>query len=509
MTDVRKKAKRVVSLTSKSGKKLPVPRSLRGIMADAAANATVDLNAGIEAELQALKRLDSAKDLSTDNLPDPTTPTKRGRKAKPVPTTMPDAATLESEPATAKRGRKTKSVPAAEAVDTAMPDAVALESEPATAMPDAVASECDPTDDATDVRRGSAPKLIGAIMDATLPKPSITRMWSGTNWADFASATMDQKQLCGPLWYEGEICILFADTNVGKSLLAVQIADMVSNGSYCDTSLPELKPETMAQPVVYADFELSIAQFGRRYSAPHPEDETRKVYYDFSPRFNRVELYYDMDSTDDTNGIASKEFADQLISDLELHLDACRSRVLIIDNITFMASGTETAADAMPLMKRLVALKKKRGMSILLLAHTPKRSLCNPLTRNDLQGSKMLINFADSAFAIGESNCGKDVRYIKQIKQRNCEQVYDGENVLVCQLGKVYENFIGFRSIGTGLEATHLAERRPEGGRAATVRTDKMQQVRELKQQGMTADQIASEIGVSRATAYRMVKEVQ
>ena len=466
-------------------------------MADAAANAPVDLNAGIEAELQALKRLDSAKDLSTDNLPDPTTPTKRGRKAKPVPTadavdtTVPDAVVLESEPA------------------TAMPDAVALESEPATAMPDAVASECDPTDDATDVRRGSAPKLIGAIMDATLPKPSITRMWSGTNWADFASATMDQKQLCGPLWYEGEICILFADTNVGKSLLAVQIADMVSNGSYCDTSLPELKPETMAQPVVYADFELSIAQFGRRYSAPHPEDETRKVYYDFSPRFNRVELYYDMDSTDDTNGIASKEFADQLISDLELHLDACRSRVLIIDNITFMASGTETAADAMPLMKRLVALKKKRGMSILLLAHTPKRSLCNPLTRNDLQGSKMLINFADSAFAIGESNCGKDVRYIKQIKQRNCEQVYDGENVLVCQLGKVYENFIGFRSIGTGLEATHLAERRPEGGRAATVRTDKMQQVRELKQQGMTADQIASEIGVSRATAYRMVKEVQ
>ena len=501
MTDVRKKAKRVVSLTSKSGKKLPVPRSLRGIMADAAVNATVDLNAGIEAELQALKRLDSAKDLSTDNLPDPTTPTKRGRKAKSVPaadaasTAMPDAVASESEPATAMRGRKAKPVPAADAVDTAMPDAAAL--------------ECDPTDDATDVRRGSAPKLIGAIMDATLPKPSITRMWSGTNWADFASATMDQKQLCGPLWYEGEICILFADTNVGKSLLAVQIADMVSNGSYCDTSLPELKPETMAQPVVYADFELSIAQFGRRYSAPHPEDETRKVYYDFSPRFNRVELYYDMDSTDDTNGIASKEFADQLISDLELHLDACRSRVLIIDNITFMASGTETAADAMPLMKRLVALKKKRGMSILLLAHTPKRSLCNPLTRNDLQGSKMLINFADSAFAIGESNCGKDVRYIKQIKQRNCEQVYDGENVLVCQLGKVYENFIGFRSIGTGLEATHLAERRPEGGRAATVRTDRMQQVRELKQQGMTADQIASEIGVSRATAYRMVKEVQ
>ena len=32
------------------------------------------------------------------------------------------------------------------------------------------------------------------------------------------------------LWYEGEICILFADTNVGKSILAVQIGDSISRG---------------------------------------------------------------------------------------------------------------------------------------------------------------------------------------------------------------------------------------------------------------------------------------
>ena len=97
-------------------------------------------------------------------------------------------------------------------------------------------------------------------------------MLSGSDWARHAAVTIDQKQLCGPLWYEGEICILFADTNVGKSILAVQIADMVANGMHCTTTLPELRPETLSQPVVYADFELSLVQFGRRYSCPHPDE---------------------------------------------------------------------------------------------------------------------------------------------------------------------------------------------------------------------------------------------
>src|SRR3954470_5244187 len=39
------------------------------------------------------------------------------------------------------------------------------------------------------------------------------------------------RKLFGKLWFEGEICILFADTNVGKSILAVQIADSISRGT--------------------------------------------------------------------------------------------------------------------------------------------------------------------------------------------------------------------------------------------------------------------------------------
>ena len=39
----------------------------------------------------------------------------------------------------------------------------------------------------------------------------------------------------------------------------------------------------------------------------------------------------------------------------------------------------------------------------------------------------MLINFCDSSFAIGESHHDPGVRYLKQIKARNTEIIYHGE----------------------------------------------------------------------------------
>ena len=80
------------------------------------------------------------------------------------------------------------------------------------------------------------------------------------------------------------------------------------------------------------------------------------------------------------------------------------ARILIIDNLTYLKAENEKAKDALPLMKHLKALKSKYSLSILAtLAHTPKRDMSKPLSPNDLQGSKMLMNFCDSSFAIGKS----------------------------------------------------------------------------------------------------------
>ena len=43
-----------------------------------------------------------------------------------------------------------------------------------------------------------------------------------------ASTRPGPVQLYLELWYEGEVCCLFADSNLGKSIFAVQMADEIA-----------------------------------------------------------------------------------------------------------------------------------------------------------------------------------------------------------------------------------------------------------------------------------------
>jgi len=153
----------------------------------------------------------------------------------------------------------------------------------------------------------------------------------------------------------------------------------------------------------------------------------------------------------------NQTFEDYLNHSLERSITETGAKVLIIDNLTYLKNETEKAKDALPLMKHLKALKNKYGLSILALAHTPKRDLSKPIDRNDIQGSKMLINFCDSSLSIGESSNDKNTRYIKQIKARNTEIIYDTENVCICHIEKPY-NFLQFEFLNFGTEREHLKQ---------------------------------------------------
>src|SRR4051794_451148 len=247
--------------------------------------------------------------------------------------------------------------------------------------------------------------------------------------------------LFGEFWYEGEVCILFADTNLGKFILAVQIGNSISKGE----QIRGFPLETSKQPVLYFDFELTDKQFENRYSVSFEQ------HYQFNSNLIRVEINPDAVIPE------NQTYEDYLNSSLERSIIETGANVLIIDNLTYLKNETEKAKDALPLMKHFKALKSKYNLSILALAHTPKRDLAKPITRNDLQGSKMLINFCDSAFAIGESHTDKNIRYFKQIKARNTEIIYDTENVFVCQIEKP-RNFLQFEFINFGNEREHLKQ---------------------------------------------------
>lgn len=285
-----------------------------------------------------------------------------------------------------------------------------------------------------------------------------------------ASLTENPKQLYGEFWFEHEIGCLFADSNVGKSILAMQIAEDIAK---------------TGETVLYFDFELSEKQFQLRFT-----DGQGNLHH-FPQSLYRIQL--------DVNNIVTldKPFEDALMENIEEAAVQSMAKVLIIDNISILCMQMEKGEDAATLVQRLRTLKNKYGFSILIIAHTPKRNMSMPITQNDLAGSKKLFNFIDSCFAIGLSAQGGNVRYVKQVKVRNCELKYGGDNVVVCHIEKIGA-MVQFVNYGTAPEHDHLR---------MVNRDEQVAEARQLSAEGLSLRDIASRMGISKSTVDRMLHE--
>ena len=211
-----------------------------------------------------------------------------------------------------------------------------------------------------------------------------------------AARRPDPEQLYLELWYEGEVCCLFADSNLGKSIFAVQMADTISQ----------------TRRVLYVDCELSDKQFQLRYT----DKETGQRHL-FPDNLFRAEI--------NPCAIGVERYEENIIKDIEMAAIRTATDVIIIDNLTYLCNSSDKGVDAGLFMMNLMNLKKKYGWSLLIIAHTPKRSLMSPITQNDLAGSKKLYNFFDSVFAIGQSAKDNCLRYVKQVKVRAGAFKYD------------------------------------------------------------------------------------
>lgn len=106
-------------------------------------------------------------------------------------------------------------------------------------------------------------------------------------------------------------------------------------------------------------------------------------------------------------------------------------------------------------MIRLVRLKKTYDLTMVVIAHTPKRDSGLPLTQNDLAGSSKLMSFFDSGIVIGLSARDKNLRYVKQVKYRAGEKEYDYDNLILYETVKKH-GYTHFAYRGHGVKADHI-----------------------------------------------------
>ena len=275
-------------------------------------------------------------------------------------------------------------------------------------------------------------------------------------------------RLYPPFWNEGEIACLFADSNVGKSILAVQIADHIALN--------------FRRVVHYYDFELTKKQFQMRYTV----EQTSKSYI-FSPYLRRPVVAVEGD-------IAGNE--DSLMNAIEQAAVSDQCSVIIIDNLTCLCNNSESGDTAGRFMARLMELKKRLGLSVLVIAHTPKRDLTQPISQNDLAGSKRLFNFFDSVFAMGKS-AHDNTRYIKQIKTRMGILEHGIDNVLTGQVVQYDDGFLCFEPSVT-CDERHLLD---------TKSDSRLSEVAQLRSEGLSIRKIAEQLGVSKSVIGRMVTD--
>lgn len=300
-------------------------------------------------------------------------------------------------------------------------------------------------------------------------EPELLVVKSANDWIFEAAARKDPRPLWLSLWHENEICCLFADSNLGKSIYAVQIASEIAK----------------TEPVLYCDFELSDKQFQMRYTDP----ETSLIHT-FPDNFMRAEI-----NMDALCGY-SEDIEGDLIRKIERVASEYQIKKIIIDNLSFLCNASDKSDIAGRFMMRLLELKRCNHLSILVLAHTPKRSLNSPITQNDLAGSKRLFNFFDSAFAIGRSARDGNLRYIKQLKSRAGAFEYDADNVIVAEIDKM-TGWLYFRTVGYAPEREHLKENNTED-----FETDS--RVEDLRRQGKSIREIATTLGLSKSRVGRI-----
>ena len=303
-----------------------------------------------------------------------------------------------------------------------------------------------------------------------------------------------QKRMVGTLLREGDLAIFFGDEGTGKSVFSYQIGDAISKGVDL-IEMDGLHNQCKPKDVIMFDFEMVERQLFDRYSKEGNP-------YSFSDKFYRVSM--DSSWTDMDN------MATKIIDHIEAIIKTKEPGLAIIDNLTWICDETTDNTIATKVMKKLLALIKQiKGLTILVVAHTPKRDRSQPLESRHLAGAKSLSNYASALFGISKSMKDSNVRYIKQLKCRGDEEIFTEDNCLEFTIVKENAQLI-MECIGTAFEKEHLQYEDMED-KGAMVND----LIRELDAKKYSSRKIAEEIKIQfgikmvHTTVYRKIQKLK
>lgn len=309
--------------------------------------------------------------------------------------------------------------------------------------------------------------VVEQAKEAVEQKPtSFIRVERFDNYVNEGLKMEEPQELIRHVVVEHETTIFFGDTGIGKTTLSMQMAIEIAK---------------TGKKVLYVNFELSQLQFSKKYPGIQIPETLYIANIDYT-------LMHDV--TDQSS----------ILAEIEKMAIEYETTVIIIDNLTNLCINSKDGGEAGNVMLRLNSLRLTHNWTMLILAHVPKRKAGDPLSLNDVAGSKNLSNFADNVIGLNRSKLGKDKRYLIQLKCRSRPIELDYKNVQELTLA-MSDGYLHFEYGGFDEERVHLPRSRDE---KAELEADIVKELKELN--GLSYRDIAEKLGTSLGTVQRVAK---
>ena len=241
------------------------------------------------------------------------------------------------------------------------------------------------------------------------------------------------KELFGSYLYQGELGLLVGNDNESLSILANDIAFFVGGGGHEWTNF-----ESPKLPTLYVDTQMTAQQFAQRYQGA----------------FNYVPTTYARASVDALS-VDGKKVLSAIISQIiKMQGNNNSPKFVIIDHVS---PPLFKIAEIKTFVRELKAVKEQYGLTVLLVSNCLKKNK-KPIVEDTLGTSKVILSFVDSAFAIGSSLQGDDIRYIKQLKARECQKE---DSVMTVRIKN--EPYLSFKYIEMTNEKIHIDPKVDDG----------------------------------------------
>ena len=124
-------------------------------------------------------------------------------------------------------------------------------------------------------------------------------------------------------------------------------------------------------------------------------------------------------------------------------------------------------------------------------------TVCHAKNSFDLAGSSQLSNQIDNLIALGFSSRDKNERYLKQLKVRDTDFVFQADNVLLMNLAKI-NGSLKFTITDTIDEKQLIGER--------VDRTERDSEIQALADKGISSRKIADTLGMGKSRVAQIIK---